>query len=163
LQRLAALFQQSLALARTFLEKMTRIYRYILKSSNNELVRLSDEINFAATYINLQETRFQDGLKVNIDISEDDESYKIVPVTIQNMIENAIKHNIISTKTPLTINITVEDGYLVIQNNLQKKARVETSNKLGLTQLKTLYQYLSDKPVIIEETEEDFTIKIPLV
>jgi len=63
----------------------------------------------------------------------------------------------------LAIIITVEDAYLVIKNNLQKKAKVETSNKLGLTQLKTLYQYLSDKPIIIEETEKEFTIKIPLV
>ena len=82
---------------------------------------------------------------------------------LQILIENAIKHNIISTKTPLAITITVEDAYLVIKNNLQKKAKVGTSNKLGLAQLKTLYQYLSDKPVIIEETEKDFIIKIPLV
>jgi hypothetical protein len=163
LAALSGLISTEPGLARTFLEKMTRIYRYILKSSNNDLVRLSDEINFAATYINLQETRFQDGLKVNIDINENYESYKIVPVTIQNMIENAIKHNIISSNTPLIINITAEDGYMVIKNNLQKKAKVETSNKLGLTQLKTLYQYLSHKPVIIEETEKDFSIKIPLI
>ena len=75
LAALSGLISTEPGLARTFLEKMTRTYRYILRSSNNELVRLSDEINFAATYINLQETRFQDGLKVIINISEDDESY----------------------------------------------------------------------------------------
>lgn len=163
LAALSGLITTEPGIARTFLDKMTKIYRYILKSSDTELVRLSDEIEFAATYIKLQQTRFTQGLEVNIDIGEDHESRKIVPVTIQNMIENAMKHNIISANTPLVINITVENEYLVVKNNLQKKLKVETSNKHGLNQLKALYKYLSDKPIIIEETEKHFAIKIPLV
>ena len=149
--------------ARTFLDKMTKIYRYILKSGNNELVNLSDEINFATTYINLQQTRYQQGLEINILVSEEDEGYKIVPVTIQNMVENAIKHNVISTEAPLIIDITVEDKYLVIKNNLQRKKIVDTSNRQGLTQLKALYSYLSKRPVVVEETDKLFAIKIPLI
>jgi LytS/YehU family sensor histidine kinase len=163
LAALSGLISTEPGVARRFLEKMTKIYRYILKSDKNELVRLSDEINFAATYINLQQTRFGKGLEVNINVDEDFYGRKIVPVTIQNMIENAIKHNVISAASPLVIDITLENDCLVIKNNLQKKLRVETSNKLGLNQLKTLYTYLTDRPVIIEETEKDFAVRIPLV
>ena len=89
--------------------------------------------------------------------------YKIAPVTIQNLIENAIKHNIIDPGSPLMIDIFVDDEYLVVKNNLQKKNVVETSNKKGLEQFASLYKYLSGLPVTIEETSTKFQIKIPLI
>ena len=79
------------------------------------------------------------------------------------MIENAIKHNIIDAESPLVVSIYVEDEYLVVKNNLQKKSAVESSNNHGLMQMKSLYKYLSDKPLIVTENEIHFTIKIPLI
>ena len=147
-----------------FLQQMSGIYRYILKNGNNETVLLKDEIDFVSLYVNLQKTRFNQGLIVNIDIPEDYYDAKIAPVTLQNLIENAIKHNIIDTTSPLVIDIFVkDDDYLYVRNNLQKKNVVETSNKRGLVQFITLYKYLTDQPVIIEETIQYFTIKIPLI
>ena len=142
---------------------MSKIYRYILKSSENETVPLINEINFAKTYVQLQQTRFSEGFEVNINVDEENHHQKIVPVTIQNLIENAIKHNIIDEERPLVIDIYVKDGYLVVKNNLQKKNRVETSNKLGLNQLKSFYRFLVDKPILIEENEQFFIIQIPLI
>lgn len=79
------------------------------------------------------------------------------------MLENAIKHNIIDTESPLIVDITTEDDYIVISNNVQRKNVVESSNKKGIAQLKALYRFLCDKPILIEENHERYTIKIPLI
>ncbi|MBK9687464.1 MAG: hypothetical protein IPO65_06760 [Saprospiraceae bacterium] len=88
---------------------------------------------------------------------------KIAPVTLQNMLENAIKHNVIDSDSPLIVDIYVEDNYLVVKNNVQAKNNVETSNKRGLVQFLSLYRYLSPRPVVIDQTESHFIIKIPLI
>ena len=149
--------------ASIFLDDLSKTYRYILKSRDNETVSLGDEIKFAQNYIRLQQTRFEKGFKVNIHIGEEYYHRKIVPVTLQNLIENAIKHNIIDEDNPLVIKIFVADDYLVVQNNLQRKNFVESSNKQGLTNLQSLYHYLNNRPVEIEETDDLFTVKIPLL
>lgn len=136
---------------------------YILKYGDSETVNLKDEIQFAALYISLQQTRFKNWLQVNIDIDDEFMHYKIAPVTLQNLIENAIKHNVIDTDSPLMIDIYIEQEYIVVKNNLQKKNVVETSNKKGLIQFITLYNYLTKKPIKIEETDDSFCLKIPLI
>jgi LytS/YehU family sensor histidine kinase len=100
---------------------------------------------------------------VIIKVEEEYLHHQIVPVTLQNLVENAIKHNIIDDETPLTIEIRINNGYLLVRNNLQRKKFVETSNKQGLDNLKSLYKYLSGKPLQIETTEKFFTVKIPLL
>ncbi len=163
LTSLSGLIDTDQELAGSFLEQMSGIYRYILKNGDSETVNLKDEIQFAALYINLQQTRFKHGLQVNIDIDEEFMHYKIAPVTLQNLIENAIKHNIIDIESPLIIDIYIEQDYIVVKNNIQKKNVVETSNKKGLIQFFTLYKYLTKKPIKIEETEDSFCLKIPLI
>jgi len=149
--------------AKQFLDRMSKIYRYILKSRDNETVALTEEIKLADTYTQLQQTRFKEALKVHVDIPEEYLYRKIAPVTIQNLIENAIKHNITGTDSPLTIEIFIEEDQLVVRNNLQKKKFVETSNRHGLANLQSLYHYLSGKPIIILEDAQYFTVKIPLI
>jgi len=149
--------------AAEFLERMSRIYRYILKSRDHELVSLQQEIAFAQTYIDLQRTRFREGLQVTIDIPDELLDMKVVPVTLQNLIENAIKHNLTDPDDPLRITITTDDGYLIVSNNLQRKEFVETSNRQGLDNMKALYQYLDPRPIRIEDGPETFTVKIPLI
>ncbi len=146
-----------------FLDGMSKIYRYILQSKDEELIDLKDEIRFIQTFIQLQKTRFEEGLQVNIQVDELFNHKKIVPVTLQNLVENSIKHNIVDSETPLKIDIYTEDDYLVVRNNLQRKKFVETSNKQGLDNLISLYHYLSEKPLAIDETEHFFTVKIPLI
>lgn len=163
LTSLSGLIESDQQLAGNFLKQMSKIYRYILKSRDSELVSLKEEAEFVQVYINLQKTRFKNGLQVNINISEDDYSKKIPPVTLQNMVENAIKHNIIDADSPLVIDLFTEGNYMVVKNNLQKKGVVETSNRQGLASLQSLYRYLSSNPLIIEENEKEFSIKLPLI
>jgi ligand-binding sensor domain-containing protein len=163
LTSLAGLIEADQQMAGDFLQRMSDMYRYILKSGDLETVSLGDEIRFVKHYIDIQQTRFGDGLIVDIDVPESCLSFRIAPVTLQNMIENSIKHNIVDQGSPLIIRIFVENDYLVVANNLQKKTMVETSNKTGLTQFKSLYKFLSEKPVLIEENEQVFTVRIPLI
>jgi LytS/YehU family sensor histidine kinase len=142
---------------------MSKIYRYILKNRDNELVSLEEEIRFVQTYIHLQKARFENGIVINMAVKKEQFPLRIVPVTLQNLIENAIKHNVIDQENPLHIDIFSENGYVVIRNNLQKKNFVETSNKQGLANLQSLYRYLSNKPIQIKEDDKYFTIKIPLI
>lgn len=163
LTSLGSLIRINQKLAADFLDGLSKIYRYILQSKDSELVSLKDELKFIQTFISLQKTRFESGLMVNLLIDETHYHQKIVPVTLQNLVENAIKHNIIDEETPLVIDIFVEGEYLCVRNNLQKKKFVETSNRQGLDNLKSLYHYFSDLPMLIEESKSYFIVKIPLI
>jgi sensor histidine kinase YesM len=111
----------------------------------------------------LQKIRFGNGLEIRIEVGEGMLWKKIVPVTLQNLIENAIKHNIIDDENPLRITLFTEHDYLVVQNNLQKKTFVETSNRQGLNNLKMLYGYISERALEIKAEADLFTVKIPLL
>jgi len=163
LTSLSGLIQLDQNMAGEFLEQMSGIYRYILKHGNSEIVTIKEELEFVNLYVTLQQTRFKKGLNIDIHIPEEFHHYKIAPVTLQNLIENALKHNIIDAESPLMIEIYIEDEYIVVKNNLQLKNKVESSNKKGLKQFETLYSYLIDKPIFIEETSNYFIIKIPLI
>ena len=149
--------------ARQFLESLSSTYRYILRSRESEVVELSKEVAFAETYTHLQRTRFGEALQINIRIDEEYQACKIVPVTLQNLIENATKHNVLDKDEPLHVDIYTDKDYIVVRNNLQRKRTVETSNKQGLRSMKTLYSYLTDRPMLIEETSDAFTVRIPLL
>jgi len=163
LTSLSSLIQQDQHLANKFLEQMSKIYRYILASRDSELVPLAEDIKLVQVYTQLQQTRFQHGLNVNINVKEENFSRRIVPVTLQNLIENAIKHNVIDVDRPLNIDIFTEDGYIIVRNNLQKKNFVQSSNKQGLINMRSLYYYLDQRPMIVKEDEHFFTVKIPLI
>lgn len=163
LTSLSGLIEADQKMAGNFLEQMSKIYRYILKSSETETVSLKEELQFVQLYVSLQTTRFEKGLQVNIDVPQEYQHYKIAPVTLQNMIENAIKHNVIDEDAPLVIDIFIEDDYVVVKNNLQKKNKVETSNKQGLESLKKLYRYLSPLPVLVNESALYYEIRIPMI
>ena len=149
--------------ASVFLRKLSVIYRYILKNKDSELASLDDELAFTQHYIDLQLARFGEGLNVSLEVQPAYLTRQIVPVTLQNLLENAIKHNVIDEENPLYIRIYGEDETLFVTNTLQKKDFVETSNKQGLASLKSLYGYLSQRPVSITETPTHFIVKIPLL
>lgn len=163
LTSLSGLIATNQEMAGEFLEQMSGIYRYILKNGDNETVALKDEIDFVQLYIDLQQTRFKKGLEVHINVPDEYLYFKIAPVTLQNLVENALKHNIIDAGSPLVIDIFIEEDYLVVKNNLQLKSSVETSNKKGLAQFITLYSYLSSQPVRVQDTGKEFLVKIPLI
>jgi len=163
LTSLSSLIRMDRQLAGEFLDKMSKVYRYILKNRDTETVPLGEELKAVQLFIDLQKTRFEDALVVNMNIDDEHHHRKIVPVTLQNLVENAIKHNVADNSAPLQIDLFVKDDYLLVQNNLQKKNFVETSNKQGLANMESLYHYLSDRPMLIKEDENNFTVKIPLL
>jgi LytS/YehU family sensor histidine kinase len=150
-------------LASDFLQQLSKVYRYVLQHKETNLVALKEEIKFVSNYIELLKTRFGKGLVINIDLSVEAESKMIVPVSLQIMIENAIKHNTTDEDHPLHIEIFDVDGYLTIRNNVLPKRQVESSNKQGLENFKKLYSLFSTQEVIVLSDKKTFSIKIPLI
>ncbi|QHT65846.1 histidine kinase [Rhodocytophaga rosea] len=163
LTSLNSLIFENQQLASQFLQQLSKVYRYVLLHKEKELVNLETEIRFIENYVFLLETRFYGSLHVQIDIPAESRPKQIVPVTLQILIENAIKHNIVNEAYPLTIRIYTHAGYLCVENNLQKKSIIENSNKMGLENMKALYSFLSDQPMQISEDSNTFTVKIPLL
>lgn len=163
LASLSSLIRINQKLAGEFLDGLSKTYRYILNNREKELVPLSEELQFSETYIKLQKTRFGNALQVNINVREEYWHMKIAPVTLQNLLENAIKHNIVTDEDPLLIDIHTDDNNLIVQNNLNKKTFVETSNRQGLASMKSLYLYLSNREMVVLETGDHFIVKIPLL
>ena len=163
LTSLSGLIYKDQQLASQFLQQLSKVYRYMLENKDKELVSLETEMNFASQYINLLKTRFGKGIEVNIDIKEEALSCMIVPVTIQILVENAVKHNVIDAEGPLVINIFTGNGMLHVANNIQPKFNIEGSNKQGLENFKAMYSYLSKIPVLVMKDDKSFTVQIPLL
>jgi two-component system LytT family sensor kinase len=163
LTSLNSLIFENQQLASDFLQQLSKVYRYVLQNKDKNFVVLKTELDFISNYVKLLETRFCGALTIKFDIQENSLEKAIVPVTLQILIENAIKHNVVDKERPLTIDIITVGDYLVVSNNLQVKKKVETSNKQGLENLKSLYAFLTDKSVVIEPTDNRFYVKIPLL
>jgi hypothetical protein len=161
LASLNSLITEDQQLASKFLQQLSKVYRYVLQHKDESVVSMQTELDFIQNYIFLAETRFGGALSITVKLDTYYLDRRVVPVTTQVLLENAFKHNVMEQERPLKIEIFSEPDYLVIRNNLQLRRNVENSNKQGLENLKSLYQYLSAKPILIEETENQFTVKIP--
>ncbi|MCB0706066.1 MAG: histidine kinase [Saprospiraceae bacterium] len=151
-------------LAIRFLENLSKVYRYILESRDEKLIPIERELEFIRAYVFLQEERFRGNLTVHIDIPPEQEQNLILPLSLQILFENVIKHNIISSKRPLTVWIYLDQaGKLVVRNNLQRKNQVLHSTKVGLDNIRTRYQFFTGESVDIEETDQFFTVRLPLL
>ena len=150
-------------LASEFIRHMSKVYRYVLQHKESEVVNVDEELEFIGHYIELLAIRYAKGLEVNINVTDAAKDRGVVMITLQMLIDNAIKHNIVQSATPLSITISDEDEYLCVRNNKQLRKQMETSNGTGLVQLQQLYSFLTDKEVIISDTAESYVIKIPLL
>ena len=147
-----------------FVQQLSKVYRYILEIRNEKLISLSEEFTFLEAYVFLLKERFGDNLQVHINIEKEHLTTQIVPLSLQILFENAIKHNIISTQQPLVIEVFIErDNKLIVKNNLQKKNQVMSTTKVGLQNIKNRYQFLSDKLVEIIVTTNAFIVSLPLL
>lgn len=146
-----------------FTNDLSKIYRYVLEQNNKDLVSVEEEIAFSETYLNLLSLRFEEGIISNISYLPTDIDEKIPPLSLQLLIENAIKHNVISINKPLTINIYKEENYLYVKNNLQRKKLMKESTGIGLQNITERYELLCEDPIKIETTEKEFTIGIPII
>ncbi|MBS1622939.1 MAG: histidine kinase [Bacteroidetes bacterium] len=163
LTSLNSLIYENPQLASEFLQHLSKVYRYVLENKDKTVVTLDTEVRFIENYIELLTTRFADGLDITISLSDQALEQHILPVTLQILIENAIKHNVTSRDNPLVIDIYDENDYLIVKNNLQIKHTIDTSNKQGLENLRGLYEVLIEKKMIVTQTESSFAVHIPLI
>lgn len=163
LNALSSLVYDDQKKAVSFIRKLSDVYRYVLDQNEKEVVPLSEELKFVESYIYLQKIRFGENLNVNIKIDERSMDKVVPPLSVQLLVENAIKHNIVSSLRPLTIDI-VNEGVLslLIKNNLQEKKSKESTG-IGLKNLQKRYDILSDREVYIRKTKDFFTARIPLL
>jgi hypothetical protein len=164
LNALTNLVYEDQDMAADFIRKLSKVYRYVLDNQSKEVVPLETELAFVNSYLFLQRIRFDDKLKVNIDV-KGYEKTMIPPIALQMLFENAIKHNTIAEEEPLTIDVYVEnEKMLVIKNNLQKKnIPIEESAGVGLKNVQARFEFLSQTKVEIKETDIEFIVKLPLL
>ncbi len=146
--------------ADNYIQKLSKIYRYILENEEMDLVSLDKEIEFVKQYFDIQKIRDNDKVVLEIDF-QDADKFKVVPISLQILVENALKHNSRSEKMPLKIRIERSNDNIVVSNNIQRKNILENTSKTGLLNLKERVRLILDKDLIIEEDNNQFIVKIP--
>ncbi|MCF0038738.1 sensor histidine kinase [Dyadobacter fanqingshengii] len=164
LNTLSALINDEPARAEQFVDEMAKVYRYLLQTNQHELTTLATEIRFIKSYYHLLRTRHDTGLELVINVSDSAQNKYIPPLTLQLLVENAVKHNTILEKKPLLIEITsLENDQLEVRNNLLEKSTRVKSTKLGLANIEAKYKLLSDRQPVIDLSADHFTVLLPLL
>ena len=164
LNTLTTLIAENQQTAIDFTQKLSEVYRYILQHKERELVTLKEEMEFAKAYFFLLKMRYPDNLEATFSVDEQYMEKHIAPLTLQMLIENAIKHNVVSKMHPLHIDVYVENSEtIVVKNNLQPKNSLERSTKTGLQNIQKRYEYLGNRKIDIIATAKNFMVAIPLI
>lgn len=160
---LTSLIEENPEAAQKFTTSLSKTYRYVLEQKNKDLIELSEEIKFAKTYINLLKMRFEDGINCSIPQELQLADAKIVPLSLQLLLENAVKHNKVSPEEPLHIEIFEDKNELVVKNNLQVKEILENGSKIGLFNIQQRYALLTKRKIQILKSENYFEVRLPLL
>jgi len=163
LNTLAAVIPEDHELAVEFVQQMSKVYRHILEVKDENSILLKEELDVLKAYGFLLQTRFGKNLDIDINVPEEKLKQRIVPFSLQLLMENAIKHNIVSSEKPLKISVFAENGHLLVSNNLQMKNQVNESTGIGLENIRNRYKLLGDKEVKVIDNGESFTVSIPLL
>lgn len=147
---------------KNYVDQMANVYRYLLDHHKHDLVELKRELDFTKSYLYIMQTRLESALEVSVLIEAGCVSCLIPPLTLQLLVENAIRHNIASASRPLRISIRTQDGFLVVANNLQSKAPMQATSGIGLTNINQRYMLLFGKEMQIGMDDHFFTVKLPL-
>jgi sensor histidine kinase YesM len=161
LNTLSSLVASDTGLSEIFIQKLSTIYRYILENRDVDFISLPSEMRFVKDYFFLQKIR--DNGKIELTLPEETlDGYEILPISIQLLVENALKHNAATKTNPLMVNITLENGWVVVKNNLQPKMQMVHSSNLGLKNLKERVHLIMNKEVVVESSGDSFIVKIPV-
>lgn len=163
LNTLVTIIPEEPKLAIKFVQELSKSYRKILEVRDEKLISLKQELESLDSYIYLLKTRFQGKLNISNKIEEKVLHQFILPLSLQILIENAVKHNITSTSRPLQIDIYNENGYVIVENNLQRKDQNYGSTKLGLANIRSRYQLLINQNILVEESKASFKVKLPII
>lgn len=149
--------------AEKFTTRLSKVYRYVLEQKDKDLTSLDEELKFAKSYMQLLQMRFEDAIEYNVPEAASDPELKIIPLSLQLLLENAVKHNVITSRQPLRINIYEDGGYLVVENSHSPKASLEKSTKVGLKNIQQRYDLVSSSKVQIESNKKYFKVILPLL
>jgi len=163
LNTLSGVVEQQPELAIQFIKKLSAIYRYVLEQKDKELVSLTVEMKFVEDYIFLSKMRFGEALIFNSFLPANN-TIQVVPLGLQMLVENAIKHNIISDDMPLKIEIAIDEHHIIVKNNIQKKNIIISKKELlGLENLKHRYEFLSNLSTEVIESDNEFIVRLPII
>jgi sensor histidine kinase YesM len=161
---LSSLIQEDKKEAENFLDELSKVYRYLLKNNESSVSTVEKELQFIQSYYRLLKTRYGSGLRLSIDIDKRYHSYLLPSLSLQLLVENAVKHNIVSRLQPLVIEIlTAAGNKLVVNNNLQRKQLTKTSTRIGLNNIRAKYKLMKQDGFQIVEGENNFMVVLPLV
>ncbi len=160
---LTSLIEENPNNAQRFTTSLSKVYRYVLEQKNKELVTVDEELNFARTYMLLLKMRFEDSIIFEIPDQASNPESKVVPLSLQLLLENAVKHNMVTSNKPLHIKIYEDGNHLVVMNNLQPKQIVKKSSGVGLENIKQRYKLLTERKVYINQRATDFAVAIPML
>ncbi|WP_299368712.1 histidine kinase [Winogradskyella sp.] len=160
---LTSLIEENPDSAQRFTTALSKVYRYVLEQKNKELVTVDEELNFARTYMSLLKMRFEDSIIFEIPDKASNPESKVVPLSLQLLLENAVKHNMVTTSKPLHIKIYEDGNHLVVMNNLQPKQIVKKGSGVGLENIKQRYKLLTERKVYINQRDTDFAVAIPML
>jgi len=160
---LTALIEENPTQAERFTTKLSKVYRYVLEQKDKDLILLLEELEFAAIYMELLKMRFEENLEFDLPKEFSNPEFKIVPLSLQLLLENAVKHNATSTENPLKITITIQNGELVIANNVHEKKSVTKGAGVGLQNIIERYALLTEKQVKINQSINRFEVILPLL
>ncbi|WP_298481170.1 2TM domain-containing protein [uncultured Maribacter sp.] len=160
---LTSLIEEDPYQAQKFTTSLSKVYRYVLEQKNKDLVSVDEELNFAKTYIKLLKMRFEDSIILDIPDSCSDPEAKIVPLSLQLLLENAVKHNVVTADKPLSIRVFEEEGNLCVSNNIQEKRVVKKSSGVGLVNIQERYGILTDRRVVIDKAASVFSVQLPML
>ncbi|TRW23059.1 histidine kinase [Flavobacterium zepuense] len=160
---LSSLIEENPDAAQKFTTSLSKVYRYVLEQKDKELVSVEEELSFAKTYMNLLKMRFENSVFYELPIKVSSLDARVVPLSLQLLLENTVKHNIVSEQKPLHIRIFEEDGYLVVQNDFQKKEVLQDRKGVGLQNIVSRYAIITARRVKIEQTEKHFAVKLPVL
>ena len=160
---LSSLIEENPDNAQRFTTSLSKIYRYVLEQKDKELVSVEEELAFAKTYMNLLKMRFENSLFYELPTTAINLEAKVVPLSLQLLLENTVKHNVVSEQRPLHIRIYVEGDYLAVQNDYQKKEVLQDRQGVGLQNIINRYGIITNRKVLIAQNEKTFTVKIPIL
>ncbi len=161
LHTLSSLVHEDVHLADKFIEQLSKVYRYLL-DQEEDVLPIEKELEFLESYLFLLKIRFGENLKIDLNKKDFEHSF-IPPLTLQLLIENAIKHNVVSKEYPLHIVIEKIEKFLVVQNNIQPKNGVAYSSGIGLKNIRNRYELLGEQSIVVEENAKTFTVKLPII
>ena len=160
---LTSLIEENPENAQKFTTSLSKVYRYVLEQKNKELVTVDEELQFAKTYMSLLKMRFEDSIIFTMPEKASNPESKVVPLSLQLLLENAVKHNMVTSSKPLKINIYEDQGSLIVENNLQPKQIVKKSSGVGLGNITQRYDLLTNKKVNIIKEANRFAVAIPML